>query len=228
MSASAPGVDPLIAEAKLRMRRRRAVMALAIVGVVAVAAFLTLRSGPPADKSKLTTSGNSSRPTKISLTVAATALRRAGFATWVVRHTEVDERIGEIDHIDVARPVNPSSPRTELAYFWPRAELVHFASSSIAAMVLKNAYSHAAMKRLEADWRRSPGTAKDGATSCGVGCIVGGIARPPGFAVRKVLGLQICNVVLWSFNAHNDPGLTARLRRAARFLRGTCSDSRRS
>jgi hypothetical protein len=77
-------------------------------------------------------------------------------------------------------------------------------------------------------WRRYPLAAKNGDRSCGVGCIVGGIPRPRGFAVNKAFGYRICNVVLWSYNAHNDPRLTMKVQHAARLLRAQCRDPLRT
>jgi hypothetical protein len=45
---------------------------------------------------------------------------------------------------------------------------------------------------------------------------------PSGFELRKVLSFRICNVILFSYNARLDRGLTARVNRAADLLRGDC------
>ncbi len=160
----------------------------------------------------------SPRSTLISVTAAATALRQTGFPTWIRRHTEVDERIGEIDNVEVTRSGN--------ALDWSQAELIRFSSRAAARRAFEYGYSPGALRKQERYWRRYPRTAKTGDRSCGVGCIVGGVSRPRDFAAQKVLAYRICNVVLRSYNANSNPELTARVRHAARLLQATCRESR--
>ena len=159
---------------------------------------------------------DAARPTSISVSAAAAALRQAGFPTWVGRRTLSDERMGEIYTVEVTR--------AGYGLDWPAAELTHFKTSALAAMDMQQ-YSPAALRRLERIWRKYPAIAKTGQRSCGVGCLVGGRTRPRGFAIRKVSAYRVCNVVLSSYNAHLDPRLTARVRHAVRLLRATCPGS---
>lgn len=45
---------------------------------------------------------------------------------------------------------------------------------------------------------------------------------PPGFDLRRFRSLRVCNLLLQSYNAHGDPGLSARFSRAVRLLQARC------
>jgi hypothetical protein len=45
---------------------------------------------------------------------------------------------------------------------------------------------------------------------------------PLGFDLRRFRSLRVCNLLVQSYNAHGDPGLSARFNRAVRLLRNEC------
>ena len=133
----------------------------------------------------------------ISVDAGAEALRAAGFPhTFIDRHAENDTAVeGEVDTVDVV-PILKSG-------FWPSARLIDYDSGRRAARRFRGGFTLATFKKNA-----------QGCPAC--------VKLPAGFAMKKVLDYRICNVILWSYNAHSDPRLTARVRRAARLLRASC------
>jgi len=127
------------------------------------------------------------------------ALRKAGFTrVTVVTTADFGSTLKQI----VQKPNNGDDA-------WPSMELDHYTSDQ-QAQETYNSWSHAGLRRLEAYWLRHP---KGGQHF---------IRLPHQFEIRRELAFQVCNVVLVSYNRHDDPQLTARIRRSARLLHASC------
>ncbi|MFL5953268.1 MAG: hypothetical protein ACJ76I_04065 [Gaiellaceae bacterium] len=130
-------------------------------------------------------------------------LQRAGFHDLVVSDSQPDmNKIGDY-----------SSITTEPGVYAPSVELLRYRSSSTAAKVYMG-FSRTYFRSLISYWRNPPKLCKF--------CLDGTMKLPPGFQMRKLMTFQICNVILWSYNARLDPRLTARVNRAAALLRANC------
>lgn len=151
----------------------------------------------------------------ISTTNARRDMRCAGFAV-STRRFVFDDNLAPPMYIVGTRGYSGDDD-------WSPAVVFRFKNDALATDAAAH-YSRAGLREMARYWRRYPGTAKGGNRSCGPGCAVGGMPRPRGFAVRKGVGYRICNVVLWSYNAHDDPRLTVKVGHATRLLRASCSD----
>jgi hypothetical protein len=141
----------------------------------------------------------------ISTDAARAALESAGFHNLVVQHD-----------LGVEEPTFDEIAEQRIAPFFARMRLVRFQSTALAKRAFSpdGGYSRAGLCALIAYWRHPPKLCKY--------CIDGSLRLPAGFEVRKVTSFRICTVILFSYNARLDPGLTARLNRAAAALRAKC------
>jgi hypothetical protein len=144
--------------------------------------------------------------TSISTDAASKALQDAGFRQLIVDNEQPDapdsNKIGNYSVIDTSERPWP-----------PTVELIRYRSSHVARKVYAG-FSRSYFRSLVAYWRHPPKLCK--------WCADGTMRLPPGFEMRKLQTYRICNVILWSYNARLDNGLTARAHRAAARLRASC------
>lgn len=86
-------------------------------------------------------------------------------------------------------------------------------ASAWAAKVYPGLYGPAYFKRLVRWWK----TGK----LC-QGCKGRPPPHPSRFSMTKIMTFRICNVIVWSYNAHRDPRLKARVKDVVGQLRGRC------
>jgi hypothetical protein len=125
MSASAPGFDPLIAEANLRMRRRRVVIAgLALLAGAAVMFLIFRPSGAPGT-SHLTSGGRNSTPFRQIVVPVDSAERtwRAGTES-MIRNSQTASGLTRTAVIRLHREVVSAAQKTGATVVrikvWPR------------------------------------------------------------------------------------------------------------
>jgi hypothetical protein len=152
----------------------------------------------------------------ISLDSAANAVRASGFRQVEVSRSVENDTVPGRGLVQVTIGVVRVGSRA-----WPRIELLDYrpsgaastSGSAWAARVYPTTFGPAHFKWLVRYWK----TGK----RC-KGCAGGPPKRPPGFSLKKILSVRVCNVIVWSYNSRLDPRLTARVKHAVAQLRARC------
>ena len=147
----------------------------------------------------------------ISTRAVVGAFRAAGFRNLAVISNRQSTLAFERAHPELAKVFGTAKPLDEdMTYSRRRGRLpflpllaVRFPSAKLAKRTFDRGYSAAALKAQLAQAAKEK-------------------VLPSGFSLDKLMTARVCNVVISSYNAHDDPALTARISRAVTLLRRRC------